>query len=92
MTLNYRSGEEIQRGDRVRFHGNPAVVELVASDYPLNPASGYLSESDEELAWYAKEFGGGVLIFDPLVSGRTFIPVDELTDYEDLEFVSRGQT
>ena len=24
VTLNYRSGEEIQRGDRARFHGNPA--------------------------------------------------------------------
>jgi TPR repeat protein len=31
-----------------------------------------------------------VLILDPRVSGRTFIPKDQLDDYEDLEFVSRA--
>jgi len=25
-----------------------------------------------------------------MVSGRTFIPADQLNEYEDLEFVSRG--
>ena len=36
-----------------------------------------------------EEFGGGVLILDPMVSGRTFIPADQVKEYEDLEFVQR---
>ena len=32
LILKYRSGEEIRKGDRVLFHGNPAEVELVAVD------------------------------------------------------------
>jgi hypothetical protein len=31
-----------------------------------------------------------VLISDPTVSGRTFIPKEQLDEYEDLEFVSRA--
>jgi hypothetical protein len=78
LILKYRPGEEIRRGDRVLFHGNPAQVELVACD-----------PNDSEAAWHIKEFGGGVLILDPMVSGRSFIPADQLDEYEDLEFVSR---
>jgi hypothetical protein len=78
LILRYQSGEEIKRGDHVLFHGNPAEVELVACD-----------PNDPEAAWYIKEFGGGVLILDPTVSGRTFISKADLGEYEDLEFVSR---
>jgi hypothetical protein len=60
----------------VRFHGNAAEVELVACD-----------SNDPEAAWHMQEFGGGVLILDPMVSGRTFIPKDQIDEYEDLEFV-----
>lgn len=63
MVLRYRSGEEIRNGDRVLFHGNPAEIDLVACD-----------PNDPEGAWHVREFGGGVMILDPLVSGRTFIP------------------
>jgi hypothetical protein len=83
LTLKYQTGEEIKKGDNVLFHGNPARVELVACD-----ASG----PDPEVAWHIKEFGGGVLVFDPAVSGRTFIPTDQLDEYEDLAFVSRART
>jgi len=31
-----------------------------------------------------------VMVLDPAVSGRTFIPADQLEEYEDLEFVSRA--
>jgi hypothetical protein len=48
LTLKYRSGEEIRKGDRVRFHGNLASVELVA----CNP-----NDPDPTVAWYMKEFG-----------------------------------
>jgi len=78
--LKYRSGEDILRGDRVLLHGNPAEIELVAVD-PNNP----------EHVWHVREFGGGVLVLDPKVSGRTFIPRDQLAEYEDLEFVSRAR-
>jgi hypothetical protein len=78
--LKYRSGEDVRKGDRVRFHGNPAVIEFLCE--PEDP--------DPQVGWHIKEVGGGVLILDPLVSGRTFIPKDELEQYEDLEFVSRG--
>jgi hypothetical protein len=79
MILKYRSGEEIRKGDRVLFHGNAAEVGLVA----CNP-------NDPDAAWHMQEFGGGVLILDPIVSGRTFIPHDQLDECEDLEFVSRA--
>ena len=66
----------------MRFHGDSAEVELVSCD-PNDP--------NPEVAWHMKEFGGGVLISDPMVSGRTFIPHDQLDEYEDLEFVSRAE-
>jgi hypothetical protein len=79
--LRYTSGEEIKAGDQVLFHGNPAEVELVACDanYP-------------EATWYMKEYGGGVMVSDPVVSGRTFIPKEQLDEYENLEFVSRAMS
>jgi len=79
MVLRYQSGEQIQKGDHVLFHRNPATLELVAS-----------ALGNEETDWYVQEFGGGVLIRDPMVSGRTFIPADQNAEYEDLEFVSRA--
>jgi len=79
MILKYRSGEEIRKGDRVLFHGNVAEVDLVA----CNP-------NDPDAARHIQEFGGGVVILDPMVSGRTFIPQDQLDECEDLEFVSRA--
>lgn len=81
MILRYRSGEEIKKGDRVLFHRNPAEVELVSSD----PDS-----DDPQSRWHMQEFGGGLLILDPLVSGRTFIPASQIDEYEDLEFVARA--
>ena len=78
LVLKYRTGEEIKKGDRVLFHRNPAEIELVACD-----------DTDAETDWYMKEFGGGVLIREPKVFGRAFIPADQLDEDEDLEFVSR---
>jgi hypothetical protein len=68
--LKYRTGQETKKGDHVIFHGNLAKIELVACD---------TSDPDPELAWHMKEFGGGVLVLDPTVSGRTFIPRTNLT-------------
>jgi len=79
--LTYGSGDAIRKGDRVLFHGNAAEIKLVA-----DPAN-----EDPESEWYVKEFGGGVLIADPRVSGQTFIDKDSLPDCEDLEFVARAE-
>ena len=78
LTIKYQSGEEIRKGDRVLFHGVPGEIELVAFD-----------PNDPETKWYLEEFGGGIRIKEP-VSGRTFIRVDSIREYEDLEFVSRA--
>jgi hypothetical protein len=80
MILKYQSGEEIKKGDQVLYHRNPAEVQFVACN-----------AHDPETDGYLEEFGGGVMIADPLVSGHTFIPAAHLEDYEDLEFVSRAQ-
>ena len=82
--MRYRTGEEIQRGDHVRFHGIAAQVEAVVTPSFHDP-------DNSETAWYVQQFGGGVLIFDPLVSGRTFIDAESIPEYEDLEFVHRGE-
>ena len=79
VILRYRSGEEIKKGDRVLFHRAAAEIELVASD-PVNP----------EMIWYIEEFGGGVSIREPKDPNPTFIPADQIGEYEDLEFVSRA--
>jgi hypothetical protein len=51
---------------------NPAEVEFVCLPNDPNTA-----------AWYARRYGSGVLISDPTVSGRTFIPKEQLDEYED---------
>lgn len=81
LIMKYRSGEAIRKADRVLFHGNPAEIEVVACD---------ANDPDPAVAWLVKQFGGGVLVRDPMSSGSTFIDADDLGEYEDLEFVSRG--
>ena len=73
--LRYQSGEDVRNGDRVLFRGETAEVEFVAD-----------SRSGAEKQWFFQEFGGGVMIADPKISGRAFIPAGD----EDLEFVSRA--
>ena len=80
MVLKYLSGEEIKKGDNVLYHGEPGRIELVAQE-----------PGDPETEWFVQEYGGGVMVLER-VSGRTFIPADQLTDHEDLEFVSRAET
>lgn len=82
MTLNYQSGEEVRKGDRVTYHGEQGDIEIVAD--PESP------ESVAETQWYIKEFGGGVLIREPKVFGLVFIPMAQIPDDEDLAFVARA--
>jgi hypothetical protein len=76
--VTYQSGEEIRIGDRVLLHGEPGEVELLLD-----------GEHNTE-DWPAEVYGSGIVIAEPKVFGRLFLPEDDLKDYEDLEFVSRA--
>ncbi len=73
----YRTGEAIEDGDRVLYHGEPGEVLFVA-----RAASG-----DPEQEWFLDEYGGGVMLLAQGF-GRVFI---ESPHGDDLEFVSRKQ-
>ncbi|MFZ3333731.1 MAG: hypothetical protein WA197_24040 [Candidatus Acidiferrales bacterium] len=77
--LKYRSGEEIKKGDRVLFRGEPGTIELVVVDF-----------GDAEANWHMETHGGGMMIIEPKFFGRAFIPADQIDETEDLEFVSRA--
>jgi hypothetical protein len=61
----------------VRLHGEPGEIESVADS------------EDDPGDWFAKKFGGGVMIVEPKVFGRLFVEAP-VSQYDDLEFVSRG--
>jgi hypothetical protein len=77
VPFRYQSGEEIKKGDRVLFHGEPGDIEFVAD--PLI--------DDPETEWYVKEYGGGAMVVEVKVFGRVFISHTE--GNEDLVFVAR---
>jgi len=77
MPLKYTTGEEIRKGDRVLFHGEPGEIEFVAD----------LRVKGSETEWYVREHGGGVMILEPKNFGRVFL--QEPQTAEDLEFVAR---
>jgi hypothetical protein len=78
LPFTYQSGQEIRKGDRVIFHGEPGEIEFVADP----------EVSDPETDWYAQEYGGGVMILEPKQFGRCFLAKTDTA--EDLEFVSRS--
>ena len=80
MPLRYQSGEEIKKGDRVLFGGEPGEVEFVAD--PLI--------KDSETDWYVQEYGGGVMIVElaPKLFGR--VALSDTENEEDLILVSRA--
>ncbi|HEX5422013.1 MAG TPA: hypothetical protein VFW94_00570 [Candidatus Acidoferrales bacterium] len=69
-------------GDLVTYHGEKGEIEVVA-----DPQSKDLSE---EQTWFVEEDGGGIMIREPKVFGRLFIPTAQIPDDEDLVFVSRA--
>jgi len=77
VPFRYQSGEEIKKGDRVLFHGEPGEIEFVAD--PLI--------DDPETEWYVKEYGGGAMVVEPKVFGRAFLSHTEQN--EDLALVTR---
>jgi hypothetical protein len=77
--VKYQSGEEIRRGDRVLFHGEPGEIEFVADKLIGDPA----------VDWNITENGPGVMILEPKYFGRAYIRDTE--DDEDLVFISRSE-
>ena len=78
MPFMYQSGQEIKKGDRVIFHGEPGEIEFVADKLVGDPAAD----------WYVRELGGGVMIVEPKFFGHVFLR--DTDEAEDLIFVSRG--
>jgi hypothetical protein len=76
MPLNYRSGEEIRKGDRVLFHGEPGEIEFVVDSLAGDPP----------MDWYLKEHGPGVMVREPRHFGSAYVNAN----HEDLVFVSRS--
>jgi hypothetical protein len=49
VKFKYKSGEEIKKGDRVIFHGEPGRIEFVVEELCGDPG----------MDWCMSEFGGG---------------------------------
>ena len=60
MRLTYASGEKVQSGDHILYHGEAGKVEFVAKP------------GDPETAWYVGHLGGGCMILAPSF-GRVFV-------------------
>jgi hypothetical protein len=76
--FRYQTGEEIRKGDRIRYHEDLGEVEFVAD----------LLSGDPESDWYVTEYDGGVGLLVPGSFGRVFLTSTD--DDEDLEFISRA--
>ena len=75
--MKYQTGDEILRGDRVLFHGEPGEIEFIVDALSGDPA----------MDWYMNEHGPGVMVLEPKIFGRAFIRDTESA--EDLVLVSR---
>jgi hypothetical protein len=76
-SFTYQSGEELRKGDRITYHGNPREVEFVLVD-PTGEAA---------TDWYLEKFPGGGIMINAKGFGNVFL--EESDTDEDLEFVSR---
>jgi hypothetical protein len=78
MSFQYMTGDEIRKGDYIKFHGEPGRVEFVAE----------ASIDDPETNWYVEKFGGGAMITVPTVFGNVFL--DQTDTDGDLILVARA--
>lgn len=76
--MKYTSGEEIRKGDKVLFHGEPGEIEFVVDKIVGDPA----------MDWHMREQGPGVMVLEAKSFQRAYIRDTE--NAEDLQFVSRG--
>ena len=77
-TFHYVSGDEVRRGDQVRYHGEPGEVQFVVSE----------RVGDAAMDWYLDEYGGGGLMIFTENFGRVFLTSNDID--ESLQFVERG--
>jgi hypothetical protein len=76
----YRSNVEIRAGDRIKYHGDGGQVEFVVTG----------PTGDPSIDWFLEDSPGGGVGITATGFGRVFLPVEELGEEEDLEFVSRA--
>src|SRR3982074_427350 len=72
----YDSGENIQAGDRIRYHGETGYVDFVVTE----------ETGDASLGWFLQQFPGGAMIVAEGF-GSVFLGLEDLDDF--LEFVAR---
>lgn len=77
MTLRYHSGHEVKKGDRIRYHGEPAVVNFVVIERTGDPS----------VDWYMDEFPEGGCMLEASAFGHVFVPSTDLHDHA--QFLSR---
>ncbi len=78
-TFLYQSGEEIECGDHVLYHGEQGQIELVAAEKVWNDA----------IDWYIEKYPGGGIMLDADNFGHVFLTEEDID--EKLEFVSRAR-
>lgn len=76
--LIYYSGETIQAGDRVRYHGEKGYVDFVVTE----------ESGNETYDWSVEEYPGGGVMIVAEGFGNVFIDAAQLDDF--LEFVGRS--
>jgi len=76
--LTYPSGEPIQAGDRILYHGAPGYIDFVVTETAGDPA----------LDWYLEQFPGGGAVIVAEGFGSVFLGVENLVEL--LEFVARA--
>jgi hypothetical protein len=79
MPCSYKSGDEIKKGDRVTYHGEPGEIEFVADQIT----------GDGEIDTHVMEHGKGAMILEPKCFGRVF--VNDTEGDEDLVLVARAE-
>jgi hypothetical protein len=76
--LSYESGEPVQAGDRIRYHGEAGYVDFVVTE----------KSGDPSLDWFVEQYPGGEMMILAETFGRVFLGVDDFDDL--LEFVARS--
>ena len=75
----YRSGEKVNKGDIVRYHGELGSIEFVVEG----------KTGDLALDWYLDKYPEGGFMITAKNFGRVFLSSYDID--EDLLFVSRGK-
>lgn len=77
--FRYVSGDEVQAGDQIAYHGGAGKVELVA----VEPVG------DPVLDWYLEEFPGGGVMISAAGFGNVFLTAEDLDKH--LMFLARAK-